>query len=191
MAINIIPFKMPEPMELPSHIAASLRQMAPSEAVKKSMEFLLQIDAAETMVYESVDGEGKLTLGAVVPSDGDGVSDLEAGLAEEPAYGQPFSVGGTLGAAALSEGSSLLVMGQVEEGEHVETIPGPILRQALNGAGSGNVGFIYVLTLAGRQEQPLGALTLMRSQASGPLNHDQPNITEALRLLMAEILAPA
>ena len=51
MPVTVIPFKMPEPMEIPAHIADSLRQMAPDDAVKKGMELLLQIDAAETVIW--------------------------------------------------------------------------------------------------------------------------------------------
>ena len=40
-----------------------------------------------------------------------------------------------------------------------------------------------------RDSRPLGALTLVRPASEGPLNHEQPNITEAMRRLLSEILA--
>ena len=46
-----------------------------------------------------------------------------------------------------------------------------------------------VLTMASDDGSPLGALTLVRPQASGPLNHEQPNITEGLRRVLCGILS--
>ena len=78
-------------------------------------------------------------------------------------------------------------MGQQAAGEE----PGlpPALAAHLLPEGAGNVGFLYVLTLAAADSRPLGALTLVRPASEGPLNHEQPNITEAMRRLLSEILA--
>ena len=46
MPISVIPFNMPEPADIPSHIVDSLRSMEADEAVIKSMELLMQIEAA-------------------------------------------------------------------------------------------------------------------------------------------------
>ena len=62
MPVALIPFNMPEPAEIPSHIIDALEAMSPDEAVKKGMELLMQIEAAETMVYERVDAEGRMQL---------------------------------------------------------------------------------------------------------------------------------
>ena len=187
MPVSVIPFKMPEPMEIPSHIVSALRDMAPDDAVKQGMELLLQIEAAETLVYERVSDDGNLELGSVVSQNGD-AADLEGRLAREPVYGQPPSAeAGPLAGAALAQRSALLIMGPAHDGE-VVPLPAPIKDLVLNDAASGNVGFIYVLALIGSDDNPLGAVTLIRSADSGPLNHDQPNITEALRLVLVEIL---
>jgi hypothetical protein len=187
MPVSVIPFKMPEPMEIPEHIVSALRDMAPDDAVKKGMELLLQIEAAETIVYERVNEEGKLELGCVVSASGD-ASDLEGRLVQEPVYGQPPSAeAGPFAGAALAQRSALLIMGPAHDGEAVP-LPAPIKDLVLDGSGTGNVGFIYVLTFISSSDMPLGALTLIRSAENGPLNHDQPNITEALRQVLLEIL---
>ena len=54
MPVSIIPFNMPEPVEIPSHIIDSLTSMPPDEAVAKGMDLLMQIEAADTMVYERI-----------------------------------------------------------------------------------------------------------------------------------------
>ena len=187
MAITVIPFSMPDPMEIPEHISTALRAMAPDEAVSKGMELLAQIDAADTLVYDKVADGDRLVLGSVFSKEGD-ANGLEQKLRGEACYGRPLDAEGSLAGAALAQDSALLVMGQADEGE----APGPFLRAlmdiALNGASSGNIGFNYVLTFKGADGRALGTLTLLRPHESGPLNHEQPNITEGLRRLLADIL---
>ena len=62
MPVSVIPFNMPEPAEIPPHIIESLKAMLPDEAVAKGMELLLQIEAADTIVYERVGAEGGAEL---------------------------------------------------------------------------------------------------------------------------------
>ncbi len=190
MPVTVIPFKMPEPMEIPAHIADSLRQMAPDDAVKKGMELLLQIDAAETVIYERVNGDGNLELGSVVSSSGE-ANAVEERLGAEAGYGQPLTGDSqSMAGAAFAEKSPLLIMGQAQEGDEMP-LPESLKALVLNGAEVGNVGFIYVLTFVDGEQTPLGALTLIRSPDSGPLNHEQPNITEGLRQVLNEIICEA
>ena len=190
MPVTVIPFKMPEPMEIPAHIVDSLREMAPDDAVKKGMELLLEIDAAETMIYERVNVDGNLELGSVVSSSGD-ASAVEERLGTEAGYGQPLTGDSqSMAGAAFAQNSPLLIMGQVQEGDEMP-LPESVKGLVLNGADAGNVGFIYVLTFVDGGRRPLGALTLIRSAESGPLNHEQPNITEGLRQVLNEIICGA
>ena len=169
MAVSVIPFKMPEPMEIPDHIAEGLRQMPADEAVKRGAELLLDIDAAETIIYERVDEEGALQMrGVVTRNGGEDLGDL---LRQQEFYGKPLAEeGNSLAGAAFARQSSLLVMGQAETGDE-PPLPTGLAQHLLDSSGDGNVGFVYVLTLAGADDRPLGALTLLRPQSTGPLNH--------------------
>ena len=180
MAVNVIPFNMPEPMEIPAHIVEALRAMPKNDAVKKAMELLLEIDAAETMIHHRLDDEGTWALGSVVSVNDARAAELSASLSGDTA-------GTALADKALEDRSALLVMGQVEE-ENENPLPQELSRFLLAGAQSGNIGFIYVLPLSGENGDRFGALTLIRSAAAGPLNHEQPNITEGLRRDLVSIL---
>ena len=177
MPVSIIPFNMPEPAEIPSHIIDSLKSMPPDEAVAKGMELLMQIEAADTMVYERVSEGGAPELGHVA---GAGAEVLRGVLEQD---GERSFVG--------QEGvgtSALLIMGQAEA-EEESPLPSGVVQFLLEGAASGMLGFNYVLPLMGHDGQLLGALTLIRRAASGPLNHEQPNICEAIRRELSLILA--
>ena len=181
MSVSIIPFKMPEPMEIPSHIVDRLREMSGDEAVAYGMELLLQIDAAETILYERV-GEGEtLELGEVVGPEAEELKRLLAGE-----YGRSLDEMKSLARKAFADGSALLVMGNAEAGE--QELPAGLLKFLLAGAEEGNVGFLYVLPMNGADGRPLGTLTLVRPAADGPLNHEQPNISEAMRQELSGIL---
>ena len=176
MPVSVIPFNMPEPAEIPPHIIESLKAMSPDEAVAKGMEQLLQIEAADTIVYERVDAEGSVELKRVT---GAGEDVLHTILEQD-----------TQCSFAMQEGGgklSLLIMGQASA-EEQSPLPAGVVRFLLEGAESGMLGFSYVLPLNGGEGQLLGALTLIRRAASGPLNHEQPNICEALRVELSRIL---
>lgn len=190
MPVTVIPFKMPEPTEIPAHLSDTWSQMAPGDAVARAMDLLLQIDAAQTIVYEVVDGDGNLALGQVVSQGGAGepLGDL---LAKDPQYGQ--SVTGDapyLTGRSQRESSPLLVMGQADAGEVLPFSPG-LAHHLFDGEATGNAGFIYVLPLTAETGRPLGWLTLLRPASAGPLNHEQPNIAEGLRRLLAGLLTEA
>ena len=183
MSVSIIPFKMPEPMEIPSHIVDRLREMSGNEAVAYGMELLLQIDAADIILYERV-GEGKtLELGEVVGPEAATLKEL---LVEGGEYDKPLDETNSLTRKAFADESALLVMGNAEAGE--QELPADLLKFLLAGAEEGNVGFLYVLPMNGADGRPLGTLTLMRPAAAGPLNHEQPNISEAMRQELSGIL---
>ena len=187
MAVSVIPFRMPEPALIPEHIAGQLRQMPALEAVRRGLELLMQIEVAHVMIWERVDEEGRLHLQEVLSRDGS-PAELRDKLSAEPFYGQPLNGAASgLAGRALETGQSLLVMGQQAAGEE-SGLPAALAEHLLP-AGAGNVGFLYVLTLAAEDGRPLGALTLVRPASEGPLNHEQPNITEAMRRLLSEILA--
>ena len=188
MPVSVIPFNMPDPMEIPPHLVDMLKALPSDEAVMdKAMELLTSIEAAETMIYERVDENGVLGLGGVSSTDPRRAAELKHRLAAETFYNQPLENDGeSLAAQAFASNSPLLVMGQVAAGEEVP-LPA-VLKDFLLGGESGNIGFLYVLTLTGADERPLGALTLVRPAATGPLNHEQPNITEGLRQVLNAIL---
>ena len=188
MAISVIPFNMPEPIEIPVHIVAALRQLPRDEAVAKAMNLLMEVDVAETLLYERVDADGILQLGEVVSASSARAHELKRLLGQDEVYGNPLCGDGpSLAGKAFADKTSLLVMGKAEAGEEIPLSPG-LSRFLLPGDGTGNIGFIYVLTFISRNGQPLGALTLMRPLAAGPLNHEQPNITERVRLELSLIL---
>jgi hypothetical protein len=185
MPVNAIPFKMPAPLEIPAHLVSMLRQMPPDQALAKALELLLQIDAAEVMIFEQVDAEGRLRLGGVVCQDTAQAGQIREWLAGEALYGQPLSAAGLAG-RALAQGSALLVMGQSQAGE--ETPLPPRLQELLIKRGGGDIGFVYVLPLGGGSQPPLGALTLVRGAAAGPLNHEQPGLAEGMRQVLEGVL---
>ena len=187
MAVSVIPFRMPEPALIPEHIAGQLRQMPAPQAVRRGLELLMQIEVAHLMLWERIDGEGRLRLQEVLSREGSPEA-LKETLAAEPFYGEPLGGAASgLAGRAFEAGQSLLVMGQQAAGEE-PALPAALASHLLP-AGAGNVGFLYVLTLAAADGRPLGALTLARPASEGPLNHEQPNITEAMRRLLSEILA--
>jgi hypothetical protein len=175
-------------MEIPEHIVAMLREMPKDAAVEQAMELLMQIDVAETMVYERVNESGNLELGSVVSTDSQRAQALKVLLEKEDFFGQsPAAAGSSLAGKALADQAALLVLGQVEAGDD-NPLPAGLKDFLLAGAQTGNIGFVYVLPLSGQDNRPLGALTLVRPAATGPLNHEQPNITERVRLELGFIL---
>jgi len=174
---------MPEPMAIPEHIVANLKAMSADEAVKQGMELLMQIDAAETMVHERIGEGGKLELVQVAGARADELAGL---LEKEGCYGRLLAEGNSLARRAFAGGSALLVMGNAEAGEQM--LPAGLADFLLEGEEEGNVGFLYVLPLVGEEGRPLGALTLIRPAASGPLNHEQPNLAEGMRRELSAIL---
>ena len=188
MPVSVIPFSMPEPMEIPAHISAMLRQLPPDEAASRAMELLMEIGVAETMIYERMDEAGRVRLGRFASTDPERARDLEAVLRRQDAGGAiGQEAGASLAGAALAQNSALLVLGQAESGDETPLPPG-LSDFLLAGEQAGPIGFVYVLTLVGKEARPLGALTLIRSASSGPLNHEQPNIAEAVRRELGAIL---
>ena len=186
MALHVIPFNMPEPMEIPAHIVEQLRGMPAGEAVRKGMGLLMQIDAANIMLYEAIDASGHLQLESVMGKDG-ALPDVQADLAQEAFYGQAFSAWSGLAGQALEQAQSLLVMGQLAAGED-SAMPARLAKH-LVGDNGGNVGFLYVLRLTDDAGASRGVITLIREASEGPLNHEQPNITEGMRRLMSELVS--
>ena len=189
MAVSIIPFKMPEPMEIPEHIVSMLRELPKHDAVAKAMELLIEIDAAHTTIYEAVDDDGNLQLKEVLSTESASASTLKQQLESGEIYGKRLTQmeADSLAAQAFAQESSLLVMGQVDGGTQ-SALPADLQKHLLAGADSGNVGYIYVLLFSGADDRPLGALTLIRPFVEGPLNHEQPNITERVRQELCSIL---
>ena len=177
MPVSIIPFNMPDPAEIPPHIIDSLKAMPPDEAIAKGMELLLQIEAADTIVYERLNTEGTAELGHVA---GAGADILRGSLEQDGAH--------TFAEQEGAATSALLIMGQAAADEE-SALPNGAVQFMLEGAASGMLGFNYVLPLKNDDGPLLGALTLIRRAASGPLNHEQPNICEALRRELSQILA--
>ena len=189
MAVSIIPFNMPEPMEIPEHIVSMLHNLPKDDAVAKAMELLIEIDAAHTMIYESVDGDGNLQLQEVMSTDTANADVLKQQLESDAVYGKHLTQmeADSLAAQAFAQESSLLVMGQVD-GVTKNALPADLKKHLLAGQDSGNIGYIYVLLFSGADGRPLGALTLIRPFTEGPLNHEQPNITERVRQELCGIL---
>ena len=169
MPVSIIPFNMPEPAAIPPHIVASLEAMSPDEAVIQGMDLLLGIEAADTIVYERV-GQG------VVHTAGAGAEVLQRGLEQDKA--RSF--------AGLDGDSALLLVGQTHADEK-SPLPAEVVRFLLEGAKYGSIGFNYVLPLKASDGQLWGALTLIRRAASGPLNHEQPNLCEGMRRVLSRM----
>jgi len=189
MPVNVIPFQMPEPMEIPAHIVEHLRQLPAPEALRKGMELLMQVEVADVMLLEGVDEDGNLQLQDVVTREGEPGA-WHGPLGSESFYGKPPTAQASgLAGQALALNQALLVMGQLEPGE-VSALPAALAAQ-LVGESGGSVGFLYVLPLIGADARARGALTLIRAASEGPLNHDQPNITEAMRRLMTDLLGAA
>jgi hypothetical protein len=184
MALHVIPFNMPEPMEIPAHIVEQLRAMPAADAIAKGMGLLMQIEAADIMLFEQVDASGLLQLESVMGKQGP-LPDVAADLRQEPFYGQVCTAASGLAGQAVDQAQSLLVMGQLAAGE-ASAMP-PRLAQHLIGD-NGNVGFLYVLRLTDDSGTCKGVITLIRSASEGPLNHEQPNITEGMRRLMSDII---
>ena len=160
MPVSAIPFAMPQAAEIPAHITASLRAMAPQEAVAQGLELLQGIDAAHTLIYEYLDDGGALQLGCII-SQGD--ADALTGLLGQAAfYGQPLDAAAdSLTGRALAADSALLVLGQVAPGDEVP-LPTPLKDHLLQSDPQGNIGFLYILPLTAADGRPLGSITLIR-----------------------------
>ena len=171
MPVSIIPFNMPEPAAIPPHIVASLERMPPDEAVAQGMDLLLGIEAADTIAYERV-GQG------VVHTAGAGAEVLRRVLEQDDAR----SFVGQEGAGQ----SALLLVGQASADEE-SPLPAGVVSFLLEGAECGSIGFSYVLPLTASDGQLWGALTLIRRAASGPLNHEQPNLCEGMRRVLSRL----
>ena len=171
MPVSIIPFNMPEPAEIPPYIVTSLEAMSPDKAVIQGMDLLLGIEAADTIVYERV-GQG------VVHTAGAGAEVLQRVLEQDDA--RSFAT-----QAGVSP-SALLLVGQTHADEE-SPLPAEVVRFLLEGAESGSIGFSYVLPLKASDGQLWGALTLIRRAASGPLNHEQPNLCEGMRRVLSRM----
>ena len=171
MPISIIPFNMPEPAAIPPPIVASLEAMPPDEAVAQGMDLLLGIEAADTIVYERV-GQG------VIHTAGAGAEVLQRVLeqAGAPSFAGQDGVGS----------SALLLVGQANADEE-NPLPTGVVRFLLEGAEGGSIGFSYVLPLKTNDGPLWGALTLIRRAASGPLNHEQPNLCEGMRRVLSRM----
>ena len=171
MPVSIIPFNMPEPAAIPSHIVASLKAMSPDEAVIQGMDLLLGIEAADTIVYERI-GQG------VVHTAGAGAEVLQRVLEQASAclFADQEGVGH----------SALLLVGQASADEE-NPLPAGVVHFLLEGAKCGSLGFSYVLPLKTSDGQLWGALTLIRRAASGPLNHEQPNLCEGMRRVLSRM----
>ena len=190
MAITVIPFNMPEPMEIPAHLVEQLRELPADEAVSRGMELLMQIDAADIMLYERLDADGHLQLVEARNRSGLDAILLQK-LVVDGLYSVPLAdAATTLSGQAFALNSALLIMGAHDADGKTSPLPAALHTHLLGENGTGNVGFIYVLTLADG-DRPLGSLTLIREASEGPLNHEQPNLTQAVRLLLSEILAAA
>ncbi len=188
MAINVIPFNMPEPMDIPAHLVEELKSMPADAAISRGMELLLQIEAADIMIYERVDAQGQLQLVEAFSKNGTDAALFES-LRADGLHNVPLAEAtGTLGGQAFGQGSSLLIMGQHDDDGKTSPLPPTLHSHLLEGNQTGNVGFLYVLTFEDGT-RPLGALTLIRKASEGPLNHEQPNLTQGLRLVLADILA--
>lgn len=171
MPVSIIPFNMPEPAAIPPHIVASLEAMSPDEAVLQGMELLLGIEAADTIVYERV-------RQGVVHAVGAGAEVLQRVLERDG--GHSFVAQDGVGGAAL------LIVGQTRTDEE-SPLPAEVVRFLLEGAEDGSIGFSYVLPLKASDGRLWGALTLIRRAASGPLNHEQPNLCEGMRRVLSRM----
>ena len=171
MPVSIIPFNMPEPAEIPPHIVTSLEVMSPDQAVIQGMDLLLGIEAADTIVYERV-GQG------VIHTAGAGAEVLQRVLEQDGVHA--FANQDGIGPAAL------LLVGQADADEE-SPLPAGVVRFLLEGAEGGSIGFSYVLPLNASDGQLWGVLTLIRRAASGPLNHEQPNLCEGMRRVLSRM----
>ena len=171
MPVSIIPFNMPEPAAIPPHIVASLEAMSPDEAVIQGMDLLLGIEAADTIVYERV-GQG------VVHTAGAGAEVLQRVLEQDGVRSFADQDG--------VDHSALLLVGQAQADEE-NPLPAGVVRFLLEGAEGGSIGVSYVLPLQASDGQLWGALTLIRRAASGPLNHEQPNLGEGMRRVLSRM----
>ena len=172
MPVTVIPFKMPEPAQIPSHIIDDLRSLTIDDAVLKSMDLLMQIEVADIILYERIGNN----VVSVVGERGEEIKKIID------------SADGSLYEFANVQDSSVLIMGQVELSDS-DPLPNGVTTFLLGGGDSGSIGFNYILPLTDMNGKGLGALTLMRSVGLGPLNHEQPNICEAIRLELGARLA--
>ena len=145
--------------------------MSPDEAVAQSMDLLLGIEAADTIVYERVGQR-------VVHTAGAGAEVLQRVLEQDG--------GCSFAAQDGVENSALLLVGQASTDEE-SPLPAGVMRFLLEGAECGSLGFSYVLPLKTSDGQLWGALTLIRRAASGPLNHEQPNLCEGMRRVLSRL----
>jgi hypothetical protein len=176
MSVSIIPFKVFEAAEIPGAVTARMAELGPEQGVEYVLELMLQIDAASTIAFQRVDAAGTMEVSVVA---GERRQEL----------GDALAAAGKIspGQRAVERRSALLIMGTAEESD--SELPEDLVRFVCGGQDTGNVGYIYALPLESPGELPLGAMTLLRPAAAGPLNHDQPGIVEAVRQELGALLS--
>ncbi|MEB3223074.1 MAG: hypothetical protein VKS61_13440 [Candidatus Sericytochromatia bacterium] len=179
MPLAAIPFKSPPAFELHPMMADPIRQGPWAEAVGRALDLLAGLDAGEAMAVARRDAGGLLAVTAVQGAAAAAQAALE-GWAAAPAL--EAEADGFLG-RVLREGQPLLMMGAATPAEG-EPLPEALRAHMLAG---GQLGFLYLYPIASE-----AVLLIHRPLATGPLNHDQPAIAQAVAGLLADALvAPA
>jgi hypothetical protein len=188
MPIAAIPFKSPPAFDLPPYVADSLKEQSLPGAFEQVEKILIDAQCADTLLSVIKDGNGCLRPASYRAVD-DRVMDTLGDVYQEMAD-HPVSLDSDAGRAnffgqAVTAGSPLLMMGDVEFNVP-DPFPTALRFYLLHGSQKNNIGFLYVFPVKDEAGTVYGAIAVHRWLASGPLNHDQPAITHALMLALAQ-----
>lgn len=182
MAVAAIPFKSPAPFELPPHLTEALQAMPFADAARQVLEIMRDSGCADLLLVALKDAQGTLRPGpslAYAPANAEAAAAIEAEIGERALALDSEAGRADFMGQAITGGQPLLMMGEVAEGEPAP-FPESFRRYLLQGQEKANLGFLYVFPLTDPAGAAHGAIALHRSLASGPLNHDQPAIVNAL-----------
>lgn len=182
MPVAAIPFKSPAPFELPGHLVEALRTMPFTAAAEQVLAIMRDSGCADLIVVTLKDAQGRLSPGPSLATDPRHAliaQEIEAEI-DQHAWTLDSEAGkGSFFGQAILGGQPLLMMGEVASNEP-DPFPPSFRNYLLAGQGKANLGFLYVFPLQDEAGTAHGAIALHRSLPSGPLNHDQPAIVNAL-----------
>lgn len=182
MPVAAIPFKSPAPFELPPHLTDALRGMPFAAAAQQVLEIMRDSGCADLLLVALKDPEGTLRPGpslAHAPMHEVAAEAVEAEIEQRALVLDSEEGRQNFMGQAIHGGQPLLMMGEVAQGEP-DPFPASFRSYVLQGQAKANLGFLYVFPLMDEAGTAHGAIALHRGLGSGPLNHDQPAIVNAL-----------
>ncbi|MBC7545219.1 MAG: hypothetical protein H7338_21035 [Candidatus Sericytochromatia bacterium] len=193
MAIMGIPFKAPAPYPLPEDFAAHLQAQSAKEALGMISRLMIDHQCADLAFIEQLGADGQVRIVAAAGADAPAARAATDLLADAAGLAYPLPPAGDtvpMAATVIHGKAGLLVMGELAP-DDTKLPQAPLRTFLLGGATAANIGFAYYNPITAPDGTVLGTMNLFRYTASGPLNHDQPALVNALLQILGRTLAAA